>query len=85
MTDNVHFLGQKPVALGEPNETLIKMLEDMLAKAKTGELQTLIGVGHTSDSGIINMFTAAAHQDFYLHLGAIESLKLAFVRQNDAR
>lgn len=78
---SVHFLGEKPTQLGEPNEWLIQMLGDMLEKAKAGELQTLIGVGLTSDGGIITMFTAAAKQDYYLHLGAMESLKLEFVRR----
>lgn len=78
---NVHFLGDKPTSLGEPNEWLVQMLGDMLAKAKSGELQTLIGVGRTSDDGVITMLTAAAQQDFYLHLGALESLKLEFVRR----
>lgn len=81
---NIHFLGEKPVTLGEPNEWLIQMLGDMLEKAKTGEMQTLIGCGRTSDHGIITMFTASAKQDYYLHLGALESLKLEFVRRYEA-
>jgi hypothetical protein len=78
---NVHFLGDKPVEMAQPNERLIQMLGDMLEKAKVGEIQTLIGVGQTSDGGIITMFTAAAQQNYYLHLGALESLKLEFVRR----
>ena len=80
---NVHFLGDKPAQMGEPNEWLVKMLTDMLEKAKTGEMQTLLGCGRTSDGGIITMFTAAAKQDYYLHLGALESLKLEFVRRTE--
>jgi hypothetical protein len=78
---NVHFLGNKPIETAEPNEWLIQMLGDMLEKARTGEMQTLVGVGQTSDGGIITMFTVAAQQHFYLHLGALESLKLEFVRR----
>jgi hypothetical protein len=82
---NVHFLSDKPAEYGEPNQALIEMLEGMLDKARTGELQTLLGVGHTSDGGIVTIFTSAALLDYFLHLGAIEGLKAEFIKRQEER
>lgn len=80
---NVHFLGDKPASYGEPNEALVNLLEDTLAKARTGELQTLLAVGHTSDGSIFTVFTAAAHNQYFLHLGAIEAMKAEFIKRQE--
>jgi hypothetical protein len=79
----VYLLSERPVDMGQPNEYVIAMLTDMLEKARTGELQTILGCGRTSDGGMISMFTVAAKQDFYLHLGALEALKLEFVKRTE--
>lgn len=78
MSATVHFLGEN-APVGQPNDALVKMLEDALAKARSGELQTILAVGHTSDGAIFTVFTKAAHNDYFLHLGAIEAMKAEFM------
>lgn len=76
---NIHFLGEKPASLGTPNGSVVEMLENALSRARSGELQTILAVGHTSDGGVLTMHTAAAHNNYFLHLGALEALKAEFI------
>lgn len=76
---NVVQLSGQPFGVG--NGALVEILRDMLAKAESGELQSLLGVGHTSDHGILSVFTEAAHEDYFAILGALEELKAEFMRR----
>lgn len=64
----------KPPTTGKPNVGLISMLENMLEKAKSGELQSLIGTGYLVDGHRLSFF-ADQHEDIYQMLGALAWLQ----------
>lgn len=63
----------RPVPL-KPNPSLVRSLEDLLAKAQTGELTGLLGVATLHDGSLITTLKCADH--LWLMLGAVEALKL---------
>lgn len=75
----VSLHGDTLPALGEPNEGLIEAIEDLLAKAKDGQLQSFIGTGFTSDNGRLSIVCGATQQNIYEVLGAMEWLKVEYV------
>ena len=70
--------GIVPPTVGEPRQPLISVLEDMLAKAKTGELQSLIGTGFTSDGARVAVWSEGP-PDVYAMLGALAWLQHEYV------
>jgi hypothetical protein len=52
----VSLSGEPHPAVGEPREGLVSLLEDMIVKARSGELQSFIGAGFTSDGGRISLW-----------------------------
>lgn len=74
------------IALPAINEELVRNLEDLLAMAKSGELQT--GAFHGSklnDSGRpttnVNLITNNLFDNIYFTIGALDALKMQFHRR----
>lgn len=57
------------------HEELVKMLNDMLGRAKSGELQTLCAVGQLSDGDRLQITSIAKGTDFVLLLGQVARLE----------
>lgn len=58
-----------------PNQETINHLELLLAKAKSGELQTLAATGLLINNGVISCISNPVQP--FLLLGAVENLKLS--------
>lgn len=80
---NVVNLAGEPVReRGEPNEGLVKALEDLLQDARSGRLQTLLGVGWSSESERVVLFVPD-YDDYYATLGSLEELKFEYQHRRD--
>ena len=63
----------------EPDESLIKSLEELLADAKAGKIKQIIYVYECADQDAIKRFKhRVASADSWKMLGIIEDVKLAF-------
>jgi hypothetical protein len=83
MTSNVVSLNGEPIAeLGEPQEFLIKAIEQLLEKAKSGELQSFIGTGFVTDGCRISVW-CDLHKNVYEMLGAINWLEHEYVSRQE--
>ena len=70
MSDNVVFLTGQPLpAPDTPNASLVCALEELLSQARTGQLQTFMGVGVMTGNNVVKCFSHAAHRDYFVHLG----------------
>lgn len=79
---NVKALPGVQVNDGSPNESLVEMLEDILADAKSGVLQSFCGVGFRSDGLRVTCFMP--HENYCEMVGGIEALKFDYmVREAD--
>lgn len=80
MTDNIKTLPgvNRPSQLGEPNIALIGMLENALERAKSGQLQSLIAAGHTSEGDRFVMW-GPFDEDVYRTLGSLTWLQHEYV------
>lgn len=78
MSDNVHFLGAKPVELGEPVPAVIASLEHLLELAKSGELQGFVATGVMSNGDRMTVFSGHIYQNIYSMTGYIEWLKTEY-------
>lgn len=67
-----------PAALGEPQEAVIKMIESLLQRARSGELQSLVGCGFTADGARLSIW-AGHHQNVYEMLGNLAWLQHEYV------
>lgn len=63
-----------PRRLGEPRQALIECLEDALARARSGELQSFIGTGFTSDNMRYHLY-CDWHENTFQMLGALAALE----------
>ena len=61
----------------EPNEALIKAVEDILESAKSGELQAFFATGFRHDG--LRMSCIFPHTNVYEVVGAIDMLKREYV------
>lgn len=68
--------------LGAPNEQLIAMLKDVLAMAETGELQSFVGTGFTTDKQRVAVW-ADYHPDVYQMAGAVTWLQAEYIRRHE--
>ena len=85
MSSNViGFRGGVPSQLGEPRQELIDVLENLLERAKTGQLQSLIATGFISDGGRISAW-ADTHENAYEMLGALAWLEHEYVHGHTER
>ena len=62
------YTGPEP----EPRENLIELLESLLEQAKSGRLQSLVGVGITADNAIKTVY--CPNQQIYTELGGLQVL-----------
>ncbi|WP_156041731.1 hypothetical protein [Bradyrhizobium sp. URHD0069] len=77
--DNVvSITGSRPSQLGEPRQGLIEAIEDILAMAKSGRLQSFIGTGFTADGNRLACW-GGHHENVYEMLGAINWLEHEYV------
>lgn len=71
---------QAPIAGRQPVPGLIRVMEELLDKARTGELQSFVGTGFFADGGRLAMW-ADHHPNRYEMLGALVSLTDEFTRR----
>lgn len=80
---NVKALPGSTVPTNEPNQSLIKTLEDILESARSGELQSFIATGFRADG--LRMSCVFAHRNVYEFIGSIELLKRDYIEQMTER
>ena len=78
MGEVVGIKGEKPALAGEPNAELIGVVENLLERAKSGQLQSLVATGFCSDGARLSIFSAGDH-NVYEMLGAINWLEHEYV------
>jgi hypothetical protein len=78
---NVAALPGCRVPSNEPNEALCAGLRDLLARAESGELQSMIGTGFTSD-GMRMAAWFDLNPDVYQTLGALAWLQAEYVHRH---
>ena len=78
---NVFNLGGKAANEIVPNESLISAIKDILAMAESGQLQSYIGTGFTSD-GLRLTTWCDYHDDLCQMLGALMWLQDKYIRLN---
>lgn len=66
------------ISTSDPNQTLVEILESLLEKAKSGEIQSFVGTGFTN-TGLRVTLWADYHKDVYQMLGAITWLQSEYV------
>jgi hypothetical protein len=67
--------------LGEPNVALVALLKDILAMAESGQLQSFIGTGFTTDN-LRTAVWADQHPDVYQMLGALGWLQAEYIARH---
>lgn len=72
MTDKVTSLFGDQIAPDEPVPEVVSLLEDMLARAKSGELRTACIAGATIDNCVISGFVVQDH--LFTTMGALAYL-----------
>lgn len=78
MSDNVRPIGKDILTYkGVPNPELVKVIEQVLAMAQSGQLQSFIGTGFTKD-GLRLASWGDYHSDVYQMLGSIEWLSAEY-------
>jgi hypothetical protein len=76
----VSLSGDRIPAQGEPNGALIKALEDTLAMARRGQLQSLVATGFTAE-GLRYAMWGGEHTNVYEMRGAIMWLDSEYVHR----
>ena len=69
------------IPTGQPNEVLIDALEQLLAMAKSGQLQSYIGSGFTCDGLRVSTW-CDFHDDVYQVVGSMEWLKAEYLERH---
>lgn len=69
------------VPTGQPNEGLVTTLRNMLAMAESGELQSFIGCGFTTDRGRLAVWSDN-HPDVFAMLGSIAWLQAEYIHRH---
>lgn len=75
---NVTALHGATVPTTQPNEALIGAIEQLLAMAKSGQLQSYIGSGFTHD-GLRVATWCDFHDDVYQVVGSMEWMKAEYL------
>lgn len=84
MSNVIGIRGEQPSVLGEPREALISLLESLVEKAKSGQLQSFIGTGFVSDGARLSVWFDQ-HENVYEMLGSLAWLHAEYVhRHTDA-
>lgn len=63
------------------NTDLVEMLEELLNRAKTGDLQTLASTGLLRDGGVITISSHGDFTDSFRLLGAVTALQHIIMSQ----
>ncbi len=69
------FPGAVTPDYGAPNISLVEMLEDALAEARSGRLKSFIGAGFTIDGMRYSMFCESLPRNVYEMLGSLAWLQ----------
>jgi hypothetical protein len=69
-----------PSKAGQPRESLVELLTNILERAKSGELQSFIGCGFTKD-GLRLAVWHATHENVYEMLGSLAWLQHEYVHR----
>ncbi|MBX5238626.1 hypothetical protein [Rhizobium sp. NLR22b] len=80
MSNVISLNGGTPAACGEPQEGLVKLLEQLLDMARAGHLQSFVGTGFASDGARVSMW-GGLHENVYEMLGAIAWLQHEYVER----
>lgn len=79
---NIHTLpGVSLPTMGVPQKSLVEMLENLVERAKEGQLQSFIGTGFT-DKGERLAAWYDTHPDTYQMLGSIAWLEHEYVHRH---
>ena len=73
--------GIRPSALGEPRSELIGVLENLLERAKSGQLQSFVGTGFCSDGSRAAVW-CDTHENVYEMLGALSWIEHEYVARH---
>jgi hypothetical protein len=73
--------GNQPSVLGEPRSELIGVLENILERAKAGQIQSFIGAGFCSDGSRISVWSDS-HENVYEMLGSLAWLEHEYVSRH---
>ncbi|MCZ3377425.1 hypothetical protein [Rhizobium sp. AG207R] len=84
MSNVTSLFGERPPQLGEPNEALVRMLEDVLQMAKSGRLQSMIATGFTEEGNRLSLWSGD-HPNVYEMLGALSWLQHEYVDRINGR
>ncbi len=74
---NVKAMPGVLVPTKEPNQAIIKALENILESAKAGELQSLLATGFRADG--LRMSCIFPHHNVYEVVGSLEFLKAEYM------
>lgn len=78
MTNVVGINGEVVHQVGEPNATLIEILEDLVVLAKEGRLQSFVGTGFVAGGERLTVW-GPLHPNVYEMRGAIAWLESEYV------
>lgn len=73
--------GHQPSVLGEPRSELVSVLENLLNRARTGQLQSFIGCGFTA-TGERCAAWIDTHENVYEMLGSLAWLQHEYVNRH---
>ena len=82
MTDNIKPLFPGRPTGTEPVEELVEILEDLLVRAKSGELQSLAFAGCCSDNTVVTGLSVA--DDVFSLIGGLRVVESVLVNKVDA-
>ena len=74
---NVKSLPGVMIPTSEPNQALIRAVEDILESARSGELQSFMATGFRSDG--LRMSCIFPHTNVYEVVGSLEFLKAEYM------
>lgn len=74
MADKITPLFEGTDIPGQQNDAVVAILENMLERAKSGEVVSIAISGYTADDGIVSVFHSGNH--LFALLGAIDYCKL---------
>lgn len=78
MGDVVGINGERPAVVGEPQADVIGILENLLERARSGQVQCFYGTGFCSDGCRVTVFSGN-HQNVHEMLGALSWLEHEYV------
>jgi hypothetical protein len=81
--NNVLCLAQRdpsPTTACEPDEKLVSTLEDLLARARSGQLRSSVGVATTSDEQVLS-WIAGTTQTPFVTSGALAHVAARYIQQ----